>query len=238
MNDASAWTPETFQELNERFEHSSPREILKWGFETFGDDLVMATGFGPSGVVLSHLLSNLRPETTIFYLETDLLFLETYALRNELSERLGLSFTMVRSNVSLEQQTKEHGPRLWANEPNTCCFIRKVLPLRRFLADKKAWITGVRRDQSASRADTDIVGWDETNGLVKLNPLATWTNDEIWQYIHLHELPYNRLHDMGYPSVGCMPCTRPIAPDEDVRAGRWTGFNKTECGIHVNQHAA
>ncbi len=224
--------------LNEAFEQASPRDLLRWAGETFGAGLVLATGFGPSGVVLAHLVSGMDPTPTVFYLETDLLFAETYALRDRLAERLGLSFTPVHGGLSLDAQARAHGPDLWAREPNRCCFLRKVLPLRRFLADKSAWITGLRRDQAPSRAGIDLVEWDGANGLVKLNPLARWTDAEVWGYLHRHDLPYNPLHDEGYPSLGCVPCTRPVAPGEDARAGRWSGFAKTECGIHVQPKAA
>lgn len=232
------WTPEMLRHYNDAFEGRTPRDILQWGLETFSPDVAMATGFGPSGIVLAHYLAGLNPKTTIFYLETDLLFPETYALRDALAERLGITFIPVHAGVSLERQAEEQGPALWARNPDRCCFIRKVLPLRRFLADKSAWITGLRRDQAPSRANTGIVEWDAANGLVKLNPLAAWTKGEVWRYIHVHDLPYNRLHDEGYPSIGCMPCTRPVASGEGVRAGRWAGFVKTECGIHLQPKAA
>lgn len=235
---ALEWTPETLRQQHNVFETASPRDLLNWGLDTFGSGLVMATGFGLSGIVLAHHLSGLAPETVVFYLETDLLFPETYALRDRLAARLGLSFVPVHSGVSLERQNQDHGPDLWARSPDQCCFIRKVLPLRRFLADKAAWVTGVRRDQSPSRARTEIVEWDEANSLVKINPLAHWTKKEVWRYIHQHDLPYNLLLDEGYTSIGCMPCTRPIAPGEEARAGRWPGFAKTECGIHAQPRAA
>jgi phosphoadenosine phosphosulfate reductase len=232
------WTTERLQALNKHFEHASPREILQWAYETFGDGAVMGTGFGPSGVVLTHQVSSLHPDAVIFYLDTDLLFPETYALRDELAEQLGITFTRVHSEVSLVEQETVLGEDLWKKNPNACCFIRKVLPLRRFLSDKSAWITGLRRDQSRSRAGTKIVEWDAANNVVKINPLAQWTSDDIWGYIHLNEVPYNQLHNSGYPSIGCMPCTKPVATGMDERAGRWAGFNKTECGIHLQPHAA
>lgn len=230
------WTPEALAPVQRRLADSSPREVIRWGLDTFGDGLVMATGFGPSGIVLAHLLSKLRPEATVFYLDTDLLFPETLTLRDQLAERLGLTFTRVHSGVSLESQARHHGPELWADDPDRCCFLRKVLPLRRFLADKRAWITGLRRDQSAVRAQIETVEWDAAHRLVKLNPLAAWTADDVWSYIQMHDLPYNTLHDRGYPSIGCMPCTHPVARGEDERAGRWRGLNKTECGIHSQLH--
>ncbi len=221
-----------FDELNQRFADSSPREILTFAVEAFGNDLAMATGFGPSGVVLMHLASKVGVET-IFYLDTGLFFPETYRLRDTLSEQLQIQFTRVTSELSLEDQEVEHGPSLWKTNSDHCCFIRKVLPLRNFLKDKKAWVTGLRRDQGRSRASTEIFSWDSANNLVKINPLAHWTSDEVWGYINIYDLPYNPLHDQGYPSVGCMPCTRAVAADEDVRAGRWAGQQKMECGIHL-----
>lgn len=235
---AQEWTLETLKLQTDDFETASPRDILNWSLDTFGVGLVMATGFGLSGIVLAHHLARLSPETAIFYLETDLLFPETYTLRDRLAARLGLSFLPVHSGISLERQHQEQGPNLWAHSPDQCCFIRKVLPLRRFLADKTAWVTGLRRDQSPARAHTRIVEWDGAHGLVKINPLAFWTKKEVWRYIHQHDLPYNPLLDDGYTSIGCMPCTRPIAPGEDARAGRWSGFAKTECGIHAQPRAA
>ena len=235
---AQKWTHETLTLHPDTFENASPQDILTWSLDTFGSGLVMATGFGLSGIVLAHHLAQYAPEMTVFYLETDLLFPETYALRDRLAARLGLTFKPVHSGISLEHQQQEHGPDLWERSPDQCCFVRKVLPLRRFLADKTAWITGLRRDQSASRANIRVVEWDEANSLVKINPLAFWTKQEVWRYIHQHDLPYNPLLDNGYTSIGCRPCTRSVAPGEDVRAGRWSGFAKTECGIHVQPRAA
>lgn len=227
------WTPEAVERIRGMLEETSPLETLRWGLNTFGDDLVMATGFGPSGIVLAHHLSVLDRNNTVFYLDTGLLFSETHALREQLTERLGLTFQAVHPELTVEQQAVAQGPDLWERNPNQCCFLRKVLPLRRFLADKAAWITGLRRDQSAVRAQTGVIEWDAAHGLVKLNPLAAWTTEEVWAYIHFHELPYNALHDEGYPSIGCRPCTRPVASGEDQRGGRWRGFDKTECGIHL-----
>ncbi|ARA95160.1 phosphoadenosine phosphosulfate reductase [Rhodothermaceae bacterium RA] len=229
----SDWTPDALQAASQNLRDASPRTILQWAFEQWAPDLVMATGFGPSGVVLMHQVAQLRPETTIFYLDTDLLFPETLALRDRLAERLGLTFTRIHSGLLLEEQAQTHGPELWRRDPNQCCFLRKVQPLRRFLADKPAWITGIRRDQATTRARAEVVEWDRAHQLVKINPLAHWTEDMVWGYIHLHDLPYNELHDRGYPSLGCLPCTRPVAPGEHPRNGRWAGHRKTECGIHL-----
>lgn len=227
------WTPEAVHRVRPRLERLAPEDVLRWGFDTFGGDLALATGFGPSGVVLMHLTARLRPDATVFYLDTDLHFEETYRLRDELAARLGLTFTRVAAELTLDEQAAAHGPALWEREPDRCCALRKVLPLRRFLATRRAWATGLRRDQAATRLHTSVLEWDYANDLVKLNPLAHWTDEEIWAYIQVYELPYNALHDQGYPSIGCWPCTRPVQPGEDPRAGRWSGRAKTECGIHL-----
>ncbi len=231
------WTTDELNRLDALFTESTPDVALRWGLETFGQDLALATGFGPSGVVLMHLVSLLEPAMTVFYLDTDLLFDETYALRDRIEARLGLTFTRV-AGPSLDEQAVAAGPALWRREPDRCCFLRKVQPLRHFLATRRAWISGLRRDQSATRADVQIVGWDAANGLVKINPLAAWTSNDVWRYIQAHNLPYNDLHDAGYPSLGCRPCTRPVSVGENERAGRWAGRVKTECGIHLQPQAA
>ena len=179
-----------------------------------------------------HHLAQLRPGTTVFYVDTGVLFSETYALRDELDERLPLHIKAVRSSTSLDEQAEAHGPALWNRDPDRCCAIRKVRPFRRYLADKHAWIAGLRRDQSAERADTPIVAWDDRHETVKLNPLATWTRQDVWRYIYDRDLPYNPLHDEGYPSLGCTHCTKPAETSDDKRSGRWCGFQKTECGLH------
>lgn len=231
------WTPVTLKEVSDRYETRLPEEILRWGMETFAPDIALATSFGLQSIVLAHLIAQIEPHATVFYLDTDLLFPQTYALRDELAARLGLNFTRVHAGLSLEAQAAEHGPELWARKPDLCCFLRKVQPLRRFLATQRAWITGVRRDQTPARANAGLVEWDSANGLVKLNPLAAWSSEQVWAYIHDHELPFNRLHMEGYPSIGCMPCTRAVAPGEDARAGRWAGQDKTECGIHLQSQS-
>lgn len=220
--------------LNARFEPASPRSILKWAFSTFGDGAVMGTGFGASGVVLMHLLAEAQPGATVFYLDTDLLFPETYTLRDRLAAHLDLDVVRVHSGVSLDAQAEQHGNRLWSRDPDRCCFIRKLKPLREYLADQQAWITAIRRDQSPGRTETNFVEWSAANDVVKVNPLADWTEEDIWTYIDVNDLPYNPLHDAGYPSIGCMPCTEPVTgKDGDPRAGRWAGTAKTECGLHL-----
>jgi phosphoadenosine phosphosulfate reductase len=229
----TSWTPEILQQLNDRFENQPPEEILRWALNTFSPDIALATNFGPGSIVLMYLILQIQPKTTVFYLDTDLLFPETYALRDELASRLNLCFTQVHSGLPLEAQATQYGPALWSREPDLCCYLRKVVPLYRFLATQRAWITGIRRDQASTRAKARLVEWDDTYELVKLNPLANWSIEQVWTYVQTHNLPFNRLHLQGYPSIGCWPCTQSVEPGEDSRAGRWAGWDKTECGIHL-----
>lgn len=226
-------TQDFFHELNAHFEERKPDDVLKWGFDNFGKDMVIGTGFGSSGVLLTHRIVTLKLPITVFYLDTNLLFSETYQLRDKLEERFGLEFLRVSTSLSVEEQNEKHGNELWKKNPDKCCYIRKVLPLQKYLADKKAWVTGVRRSQANTRKQTKILEWDPVNRVVKINPLAKWTNEEVWDYIHEHDLPYNPLHDHGYPTIGCIPCTEPPEPEEDERSGRWKNLEKTECGIHL-----
>lgn len=220
--------------LSERFEDRSPHDVLEWGYEQFGDRAVMGTGFGSSGVVLASFLSEVRPGSTVFFLDTDLLFPETYELKDRLADRLDVEIVRVHGGLSLDDQADQYGEELWNDDPDQCCFLRKVKPLRDYLADKGAWITAIRRDQSPSRADTGFVEWNTTHEVVKINPLADWTEEDVWAHIEEHDLPYNPLHDEGYPSIGCIPCTEPADGENDLRAGRWSDSDKTECGIHLD----
>ena len=233
IEDAAVWTPERLADVCDQFEGTYPEDLLQWSIDTFGNEVVMATGFGPSGVVLMHLVSRICPEMTVFYLDTDLLFPETHDLKRQLADRFGIRFVRVHSGLSLQDQARREEPSLWRNNPDRCCSIRKVQPLREYLRTKRAWITGIRRDQSPTRSRIGVVEWDRANGLVKLNPLVSWTEKDVWSYMELYDLPYNPLHDRGYPSIGCIPCTKAVAEGEDIRAGRWRGHNKLECGIHL-----
>lgn len=230
-SDAS-WSSERLAHLQEAFADAPPTAVLTWAFKAFAPQICLASSFGPQSIVLMHLISQLRPETTVFYLDTELLFLETYTLRAQLEQRLGLNIVRVTPQLSVDDQARLHGPELWALRPDQCCELRKVQPLRRFLQDQRAWITGVRRDAGPSRAAAELVEWDHANGLMKLNPLVEWSKGQVWDYLRQHDLPTNALHQRGYPSIGCRPCTRPVLDGEDERAGRWDGFEKTECGIH------
>ena len=231
----TTWIDEDVAAINARFESAHPRAILTWVFETFEPKkAVMGTGFGASGVVLMHFLEQVKPGATVFYLDTDVLFPETYNLRDQLTARFDLDIVRVHAGLSLDEQAKDYGEKLWNDDPDQCCFLRKVQPLREYLADKSAWLTAIRRDQSPTRANADPVEWSEANDVVKVNPLVTWTETEIWDHIDHYNLPYNPLHDEGYPSIGCMPCTEQVEDEaEDPRAGRWSDSEKKECGLHL-----
>jgi phosphoadenosine phosphosulfate reductase len=230
--DVQSWTRSRLAALNAQFEPRSPHVILRWAVQTFGAGLAQGTGFGPSGIVIMHHLSQIDPEATVFFLDTDLLFPETYELKDELAEQFGMSVTRVHGGATPEEQAAAEGPELWNRDPDRCCFLRKVKPLQDFLDGKTAWVTGVRRDQSEQRAQTRILEWAPKCEVVKVNPLATWTRKDVWRYLFEHNLPYNELHDRGYPSIGCMPCTAPVDDDGYSRDGRWSGSGKDECGIH------
>lgn len=220
--------------INDRLATGGPAEILRWTDDRFGPDVALSCSFGgPSGLVLIDLIARQGLRVEIYYVDTDLLFPETYDLVEEVARRYGITPVAYRSRLSLADQADRHGEALWRRDPDRCCYLRKVEPNERALAGKRAWITGLRRDQAATRRAVPFVEWDDAFGLVKVNPLATWTEADIWAHLRAGGIPYNALHDRGYPSIGCHPCTRPVAAGEDPRAGRWSGFDKTECGLHA-----
>ncbi|MDI3257758.1 MAG: phosphoadenylyl-sulfate reductase [Kyrpidia sp.] len=216
----------------ESLEGREPVDILAWALDRFYPRIALACSFGVEDVVLVDMATRLRPDVQIFYLDTGLLFPETYEVRDRVVERYRPNLRRVRPALTVSEQAAEYGEALWSRDPNTCCRIRKVEPLQEVLADLDAWITGIRREQAPTRAGAREVEVDRKFGLIKVNPLAAWTSREVWAYVHEHQVPYNVLHDRGYPSIGCAPCTRPVRPGEDPRAGRWSGFDKTECGLH------
>lgn len=220
------------QTLNHDFESASVTTIIDWAVTQFAPHLALTCSFGgASGMVLLDLVLRQYPEIPVLVLDTDLLFAETYALIDLVEARYQIRVQRVRAALSLEQQAVAYGTNLYASAPERCCQLRKVEPLAHALAPYHGWLTAIRRDQSPTRATTPIVSWNAKHELVKICPLATWTEREIWQYIHAHQLPYNPLLDQGYTSLGCYPCThRPI--NADPRSGRWVGFAKTECGLH------
>lgn len=221
--------------LNDRFAQIHPDHILKWGIRQFGSRMVLGTGFGPSGVFLIYRLAELGLPTPVFFLDTDLHFDETYRLKEEIEERFDIQIEAIPPSLGLDKQAAEHGPELWKRDPDKCCHLRKVLPLQNYLSDKTAWISGIRRSQGDARRRANMFEWDAKNSVVKINPLIHWTADRLWDEIRKHDLPYNPLHDEGYPSIGCIPCTSRVTDGDGERAGRWKELNKTECGIHLPQ---
>ncbi|MGH9967140.1 MAG: phosphoadenylyl-sulfate reductase [Pyrinomonadaceae bacterium] len=215
-----------------QLETGRPEDILGWAVAEFGSDVALATGFGAEGCVLVAMLARISPQTRIFYLDTDLLFPETYALRDRLEARYGVRFERRATTLSVEEQAREYGEKLWERDPDLCCRLRKVEPLREMLSGLRAWITAIRRDQSPSRSGIGVIEWDENFGLIKINPLAAWSARDVWNYITGFDVPYSTLHDQGYPSIGCTPCTTPVQIGEAPRAGRWRGTSKSECGLH------
>lgn len=220
-------------QLNRQFENAGVEAVLQRSWELYGNDMVIGTGFGPSGAVLMHHIHLLDMPVTVFYLDTNLLFRQTYELRDEFEKKYNISFERVATDISLNEQSQNYGDKLWNKNPDLCCHLRKVLPLKTYLAGKRVWVTGVRRDQADSRKNTKVFEWDRINHVIKVNPLASWNADDVWAYIRRHNLPYNPLHDHGYPSIGCQPCTNPSLDNNDERSGRWSGLSKTECGIHL-----
>jgi phosphoadenosine phosphosulfate reductase len=215
-------------------DNATPQEILAWAAERYGKDITMACSFGgPTGMVLVDMVSKLGLDISVFYLDSDYLFPETHALVEATRERYGIEPKAYRARWSVEAQATEFGPRLWETNADLCCALRKVEPNGRALEGKQAWITGLRRDQSSTRKETKAIEWDAKFELVKVNPLVNWSDAQVWDYIRENGVPYNDLHDNGYPSIGCTNCTRAILAGEHSRAGRWSDSDKIECGIHV-----
>jgi phosphoadenosine phosphosulfate reductase len=222
--------------INRMLEGKPPQSILRWAVETYHPRLTMGTAFGAEGCCLIHMLAEIEPTVPIFNLETGYQFPETLALRERIKERYGIEVQLVRPDLTVaEYEARHHGP-LYVRNPNQCCHDRKIVPLRRIAAGYDAWLSAIRRDQTTHRAGASVVEWDSKFGLAKVNPLLNWTKRDVWAFVVKHDVPYNPLHDQGYPSIGCWPCTRPVAPGEDDRAGRWAGTAKKECGLHILEH--
>lgn len=221
-----------WDEVSERLKRAHPREILRWAVETFHPRLTMATAFGPEGCVLIHMLAEIEPRVRIFNLETGYQFPETLALRDRIQERYGIEVELIRPDTTVAEYEARHGGPLYVKGPDQCCHDRKIVPLRRAVEGYDAWISSIRGDQSSHRAQARVVAWDAKFGLAKVNPLLNWTHRDVWAFVAANQVPYNPLHDRGYPSIGCWPCTRPVNPGGDERDGRWAGQAKTECGLH------
>jgi phosphoadenosine phosphosulfate reductase len=217
---------------------ADPRDVLRWAVRQFHPRLLMATAFGAEGCCLIHMLAGIEPAVTIINLETGYQFEETLQLRERIKIRYGIEVEYVRPELPVAEYETEHGGPLYVHRPDQCCHDRKVLPLRTALARLKplAWVSAIRKDQTEHRAVAGVVQWDPKFGVVKVNPLLNWTKKDVWAFVVKNDVPYNPLHDRGYPSIGCWPCTRAVAPGEDDRAGRWAGKVKKECGLHVIEH--
>jgi len=239
MQEAVKYTAADVDELNAKLGGKSAEEIVRWAGESFGRDIKFANSFGAEDVVMMDIIAKISPQIRVFTLDTGRLNDETY----EVMEATRFKYpdipieVMFPDSAKVEALTREKGFFSFRDSVELrkeCCGIRKVQPLKRALSDAAAWMTGLRRDQSVTRTDTPAIEWDEGNGMVKVNPIIEWSNDDVWNYIKTHKIPYNKLHDKGFPSIGCAPCTRAIKPGDDIRAGRWWWENPEfkECGLH------
>ncbi|HEY2073033.1 MAG TPA: phosphoadenylyl-sulfate reductase [Gaiellaceae bacterium] len=213
-------------------EAMTAEESLLWAYDRFGSKLCLTCSWQKQSSVLVHMVSELGLDIPVIELDTGLFFAETYETREKLVEKYNLD--LIRPEViTVAEQHKQEGPNLWESNPDRCCHVRKVEPLERALKDYDAWISGIRREQSLTRKDAQRVEFSERYDVWKIQPLVDWNAKRVDAYIHVNEIPYNPLHDAGYPSIGCIPCTRPVSRDEDERAGRWADSDKIECGIHT-----
>ena len=216
-------------------ETRSAEDILRWAADRYAPKLTCASSLGIEDCVLIDMLARARLPIDLFTLDTELLFPETYALWQQIEARYGVTIRPVRPDRTVAEQAAHEGAALWLREPDRCCDLRKMQPLAGTLSTFDAWITAIRRDQTPERANAPVVSCDGRFGLVKINPLVRWTFDEVKAYAAAHDVPYNPLHDQGYPSIGCVPCTSQVRPGEDPRSGRWRGNEKTECGLHLRE---
>jgi phosphoadenosine phosphosulfate reductase len=224
---------EEIADANELLADAPAETILRWAVRTYREKLTMATAFGAEGCCILHFLAEIDPSVRVFNLDTGYQFAQTLELRERIKTRYGIEVEYIRPETTVEEYEAEHGGPLYNIRPDQCCHDRKILPLRQAVVGYDAWISAIRRDQTKHRAAANVVQWDAKFNLVKINPLLNWTRKDVWGFILKHDIPYNPLHDQGYPSIGCWPCTAPVGEGEDERAGRWAGSGKKECGLHV-----
>lgn len=235
---AATYSPDEIKAINQQLKGKPAEEVLRWAADAFGSEIACASSFGPEDVVLIDMIAGVAPGIRIFTLDTGRLHDETYEVMERVRVRYGLSIhSYFPDREAVERLEREKGFcsfRESIEYREECCGIRKVEPLRRALAGMRAWVTGLRRAQSVTRTHMEVLEWDEGNGLAKVTPLIDWSHDQVWEYIRANNVPYNALHDRGFPSIGCAPCTRAIKPGEDIRAGRWWWENpeNKECGLH------
>ncbi|HVK11142.1 MAG TPA: phosphoadenylyl-sulfate reductase [Gemmataceae bacterium] len=229
-------SPDEIADWERQLDGKSPQEILAWAVRRFHPKLMMATAFGPEGCCILAMLADIEPGVRVINLDTGYQFAETLELRSRIRDRYGIDVELVRPEQTVAEYEKEHGGPLYVHRPDQCCHDRKVLPLRRAVRGSAAWISAIRGDQTSHRQAAGLVQWDAKFNLVKVNPLLRWTKKDVWGFIVKNDVPYNPLHDHGYPSIGCWPCTAPTDAAGDERAGRWAGTKKKECGLHVIEH--
>jgi len=221
---------ELARQAGDDLEGAHPRDVLAWAVDTFGERFCITSSMRDG--VLAHLAASVRPGVDLVFLDTGYHFFPTIETRDRIAASVDVNVVTVQPEHTVAEQNAQHGMSLYARDPDRCCAMRKVAPLRRALANYDAWASGIRRDESPTRLDTRVVDWDRARGKVKVNPLACWTQADVDAYIAEHDIVVNPLVAQGFPSVGCAPCTRWVAPGEDARSGRWAGSEKTECGIH------
>jgi phosphoadenosine phosphosulfate reductase len=227
---------EELADVNRNLVGRQPEEVLRWAVERFHPRLTMATAFGAEGCCILHMLAEIEPGVRVFNLETGYQFPETLETRERIKDRYGIAVEFVYPELPIGVYEEEHGGPLYRIRPDQCCHDRKIVPLREAVQGYDAWISAIRQDQTVHRGQAAVVQWDAKFGLMKVNPLLSWTRKDVWTFVMEHEVPYNPLHDRGYPSIGCWPCTVPVGDGEDERAGRWAGTVKKECGLHVIEH--
>lgn len=226
--------PEDAASVAEELEGKSPQDVIEFVVGAFGPEKVtLACSFQAEDIVLVDMVASITDAVRVFSLDTGFLFSETERTAKIVESRYDLPFETITPGHTIMEQAREYGRQLYLRDPDLCCKLNKVLPLERALQGYSCWITGIRREQASTRANSPVFTYDEKFGLFKANPLVAWTSDEVWAYVRHRDLPYNPLHDRGYPSIGCAPCTRPVAEGEDPRGGRWAGLAKTECGLHA-----
>ena len=232
-------TTDSLEQTSALAEAWPAEEVLRWAISTYQAQVAIASAFGAEGVALIDMAARVSPDFSIFILDTQFLFPQTYELAAGIERRYNLKIDWLYSALTPEEQAAIYGPDLWQRNPDQCCTLRKIEPLGRKLGQLKAWITAIRRDQTPARANACKVEWDHRFNLVKINPLADWTAEMVWSYIRKNKISYNPLHDQNYASIGCTHCTRPVTPGEEPRAGRWSGLHKTECGLHLpDEHSS
>lgn len=228
-------TSQEIETKNREFETATPQQILQWAIPRFTPGIGMTSSFGADACALIHMATRVDPNLPIYFIDTLYHFKQTIAYKERLRELYDLNIIDVRPTMPRDRFIAEYGDDLNQRDPDKCCEINKVEPFQKAIASLKVWITGIRREQSKTRADAKFVEI-YSDGPIKINPLLNWTKKEVWKYILANKIPYNPLADAGYKSIGCEPCTRPVGEGEDERAGRWAGKEKTECGLHTLMH--